>query len=289
MTLRSLILEHPSRQTQLALWLVAIGLAGLVGYLHLLTGLAYEFHLFFIVPVVLVAWFVNIRRGYVIASLTVILWYLADRQLGGEAADRLPLLFNTLVRLSIFIAIVWLLGQLRLVLARESQLAREDSLTGLVNRRGFMQLGQGLLALARRQETPITAIFIDLDRFKEVNDSLGHEAGDTLLQEVARTLRQHLRSSDIAGRLGGDEFALILPGTDADAASAYAEALRDRLLASMRENGWSVVTFSIGVASFLQAPADLPSLLKEADALMYEVKENGRDRVMVRRYSIEYN
>lgn len=289
MTLRSLILEHPSRQTQLALWLVAIGLAGLVGYLHLLTGLAYEFHLFFIVPVVLVAWFVNIRRGYVIASLTVILWYLADRQLGGEAADRLPLLFNTLVRLSIFIAIVWLLGQLRLVLARESQLAREDSLTGLVNRRGFMQLGQGLLALAHRQQTPITAIFIDLDRFKEVNDSLGHEAGDTLLQEVARTLRQHLRSSDIAGRLGGDEFALILPGTDADAASAYAEALRDRLLASMRENGWSVVTFSIGVASFLQAPADLPSLLKEADALMYEVKENGRDRVMVRRYSIEYN
>lgn len=289
MTLRSLILEHPSRQTQLAVWLVAIGLAGLVGYLHLLTGLAYEFHLFFIVPVVLVAWFVNIRRGYVIASLTVILWYLADRQLGGEAADRLPLLFNTLVRLSIFIAIVWLLGQLRLVLARESQLAREDSLTGLVNRRGFMQLGQGLLALAHRQQTPITAIFIDLDRFKEVNDSLGHEAGDTLLQEVARTLRQHLRSSDIAGRLGGDEFALILPGTDADAASAYAEALRDRLLASMRENGWSVVTFSIGVASFLQAPADLPSLLKEADALMYEVKENGRDRVMVRRYSIEYN
>lgn len=289
MTLRSLILEHPSRQTQLAVWLVAIGLAGLVGYLHLQTGLAYEFHLFFIVPVVLVAWFVNIRRGYVIASLTVILWYLADRQLGGETADRLPLLFNTLVRLSIFIAIVWLLGQLRLVLARESQLAREDSLTGLVNRRGFMQLGQGLLALAHRQQTPITAIFIDLDRFKEVNDSLGHEAGDTLLQAVARTLRQHLRSSDIAGRLGGDEFALILPGTDADAASAYAEALRDRLLASMRENGWSVVTFSIGVASFLQAPADLPSLLKEADALMYEVKENGRDRVMVRRYSIEYN
>lgn len=287
MTLRSLILAPPSRQTQLALWLVAIGLAGLVGYLHLQTGLAYEFHLFFIVPVLLVAWFVNIRRGYVIASLTVILWYLADRQLGGETADRLPLLFNTLVRLSIFIAIVWLLGQLRLVLTRESQLAREDSLTGLANRRGFMQLGQGLLALARRQQTPISAIFIDLDRFKEVNDSLGHEAGDTLLQAVARTLRQHLRSSDIAGRLGGDEFALILPDTDADAASAYAEALRDRLLATMRENGWSVVTFSIGVASFRQAPADLPSLLKEADALMYEVKENGRDRVMVRRYSTE--
>lgn len=285
MKLRTVLREAPSRQTQLAIWLLAIGLVGLVGYLHLQTGLAYEFHLFFIVPVVLVAWFVNIRRAYVIATLTVILWYLADRQLGGEAADRLPLLFNTVVRLSIFITIVWLLGQLRLVLARESQLAREDGLTGLANRRGFMQLGQGLLSLARRQQTPISAIFIDVDHFKEINDRLGHDTGDALLQKVAATLRQHLRSSDIAGRLGGDEFALILPGTDADAAVAYAEALRHRLLAAMQENTWSVVTFSVGVASFRQAPANLASLLKEADTLMYEVKENGRDRVLVRQYS----
>lgn len=287
MNLRPLLLDRPSRQRQLATWLVAIGLVGLVGYLHLQTGLAYEFHLFFIVPVVLVAWFVNIRRAHVIAVLTVILWYLADRQLGGETADRLPLLFNTLVRLSIFVAIVWLLGQLRLVLTRESQLAREDSLTGLLNRRGFMELAQSLLALTRRQQTPITAIFIDIDCFKEVNDKLGHEVGDTLLHTVAGVLRQHLRSSDIAGRLGGDEFALILPGTDADAAGAYAEALRERLLAAVRKNGNSIVTFSIGVASFLKAPAEVARLLKEADKLMYEVKESSRDRVLVRRYSTE--
>jgi diguanylate cyclase (GGDEF)-like protein len=283
MNLRPTLREPLSRQAQLAVWLLAIGLVGLVGYLHLQTGLGYEFHLFFIVPVVLVAWFVNVRRAHVIAVLAVILWYLADRQLGGESADRLPLLFNTLVRLSIFVAIVWLLGQLRLVLARESQLAREDALTGLANRRGFMQLGQGLLALARRQQTPISAIFIDLDHFKEVNDRFGHDTGDTLLQTVAATLRQHLRSSDVGGRLGGDEFALILPGTDVDAARAYAETLRDRLLVAMRKNGWSDVTFSIGVASFVQAPADLASLLKEADMLMYEVKDNGRDQVLVRR------
>lgn len=287
MNLRAVLLDRPSRRGQLAIWLLAIILVGVVGYLHLQTGLAYEFHLFFIIPVVLVGWFVNIRRAYVIATLTVILWYLADRQLGGDGANRLPMLFNTVVRLGIFIAIVWLLGQLRALLARESQLAREDSLTGLANRRGFMELGQGLLALARRQQAPITAIFIDLDHFKAVNDELGHDAGDRLLQTVASTLRQHLRSSDIAGRLGGDEFALILPGTDVDAAGSYAQGLRDRLLATMRENGWPVVTFSIGVASFHDAPADLASLLKEADTLMYAVKDQGRDQVLVRRCPVQ--
>lgn len=281
MTLHEIILTRPSRQARLAIWLLAIGLVAIVGYLHLQTGLAYEFHLFFIVPVVLVAWFISIRRAGVIATLTVILWYLADRQLGGEQAERLPMLFNTAVRLGIFLYVAWLLGQMRAVLDRESRLARADGLTGLDNRRGFTALGHNLLGLAQRQQAPISAIFIDLDRFKEVNDRLGHDAGDTLLQTVATTLRQHLRSSDIAGRLGGDEFALILPGTDGEAASAYAEELRQRLLDAMRKKGWPV-TFSIGVASFAVAPADFERLLQAADVLMYEVKNDGRNRVLAR-------
>jgi glucose-6-phosphate-specific signal transduction histidine kinase len=115
MNLPPTLLERPSRQAQLAIWLLAIGLVGLVGYLHLQTGLAYEFHLFFIVPVVLVAWFVNIRRAYLIATLTVILWYLADRQLGGETADRLALLVNSAGRLGLLLGAAWLTGRLRAI------------------------------------------------------------------------------------------------------------------------------------------------------------------------------
>ena len=278
MTLRSLILEHPSRQTQLAVWLVAIGLAGLVGYLHLQTGLAYEFHLFFIVPVVLVAWFVNIRRAYVIATLTVILWYLADRQLGGDGANRLPLLFNTVVRLGIFLAIVWLLGQLRSVLTRESQLAREDGLTGLANRRGFIDQGEVLLAVVRRQSLPVSALFIDVDHFKEVNDRLGHDAGDALLVRIAEVLRGHLRASDLAGRLGGDEFALILPGTGGESAVEYAASLRQRLLDATQRN-YPMATFSIGIASCSMAPATTAELLRAADDRMYSAKRAGGNRL----------
>lgn len=278
MNLRAVLLDRPSRRGQLAIWLLAIILVAVVGYLHLQTGLAYEFHLFFIIPVVLVGWFVNIRRAYVIATLTVILWYLADRQLGGDGANRLPMLFNTVVRLGIFIAIVWLLGQLRALLARESQLAREDSLTGLTNRRGFSDHGEALLAMARRQGLPVSALFIDVDHFKEVNDHLGHNAGDALLVRIAAVLRGHLRASDLAGRLGGDEFALILPGTSGEAAIEYATSLRQRLLDATHRD-YPMATYSIGIASCSRAPATTGELLRDADSRMYRAKRAGGDRL----------
>lgn len=276
MNLRRIILSRPGRLAQIGLWSASLACVGAVGYLHLLSGLGYEFHLFFILPVLVVAWFVSIRRAYVLAVLTVVLWYLADRQLGGEGSDRWPLLFNTLVRISILGGAVWLLARMRGILERETRLARQDNLTGLANRLGFHQDGEFLLNMARRQAIPVSALFIDLDHFKTVNDRFGHETGDRLLARVAAVLRERLRASDLAGRLGGDEFALILPGTGATAAADYAAALRERLLEAMREDDWPV-TFSIGVASFATPPADLATLVREADRLMYTAKHDGRD------------
>lgn len=278
---RLFILTRPGRPAQLVILLAAILLTAGIGYLHLLTGLAYEFHIFFILPVLIVAWFVSAGRAIIIGVLSVAIWYLADRELGGNQANRLPLVFNTAVRLSIFLYVVWLIGQVRAVLDRESRMAREDGLTGLANQRGFTSLGHNLLGLAQRQNTPVTVMFIDLDRFKEVNDSLGHDTGDTLLRTVSEVIRGSLRVSDLAGRLGGDEFALLLPGNDPEAAAGYAESLRQRLLKAMHERNWPV-TFSIGVASFATPPADFDQMIKEADALMYEVKHSGRDRVLIR-------
>jgi diguanylate cyclase (GGDEF)-like protein len=256
---------------------IVVATAG-VGYLHLLSGLAYEFHLFFIVPVLCAAWIFGRREGYLVAMLAVALWYLADLRLGGEQGDPRPLLFNSAVRLAIFVAASWLLAHTRGLLERETRLAREDELTGLPNRREFFALGRIALATAQRQEAPLTAVFIDLDRFKEVNDERGHETGDRLLREVADGLRAHMRAADIAGRLGGDEFALLLPGMEPEAAADYVADLRHRLLAAMAAQRWPV-TFSIGVASYRQPPDSLPALLAEADALMYAVKRGGRDRV----------
>jgi len=195
----------------------------------------------------------------------------------------LPLVFNTIMRLVIFLYGAWLVAEMRRVLLRESRLAREDALTGLPNRREFRERGQQAFAQAQRQGAPFTAVFIDLDRFKEVNDCHGHAIGDELLTAVARTIRAHVRASDIPGRLGGDQFALLLPNMNAHGASRYLEKLQKQLLSTMNDKGWPV-TFSIGVASFQVAPSDFDTLIGQADSLMYEAKRTGRDRILQRQW-----
>lgn len=255
----------------------------LVGYLHAWTGLAYEFHIFFILPVLAVSWFIGRRTGYALAALAAVEWFVADYSLAGEQVNLLPLVFNTIMRLVIFLNGAWLVAKMRRVLLRESQLAREDGLTGLPNRREFHERGQQAFAQAQRQGAPFTAVFIDLDRFKEVNDSQGHAVGDALLTTVAKVIRAQVRASDIPGRLGGDEFALLLPNMHAQAASGYVERLHKQLLSAMNDKGWPV-TFSIGVASYQMAPSDFDTMIKQADTLMYEAKRNGRDRILHREW-----
>ena len=279
MKLRTAILWQPGGAWRLGILLVSVALVLLLAYLHTLAGLAYEFHVFFAPPLALVAWFLGLRAGLAAAVLVVLLWFRADQLLGSDQASAMPLILNSLARLLVYCAGVWLLVKLRKLLDAETRLAREDPLTHLPNRREFFELGRRALAQARREGTPITAAFIDLDRFKEVNDKRGHAAGDALLVSVANGLSGRLRTSDIAGRIGGDEFALLLPGMDGASAKAYIEDLRHRLLQAMSERQWPV-TFSIGVASYARAPADLDGLLAEADGLMYEVKYGGRNRVL---------
>ncbi|MCK7498384.1 MAG: GGDEF domain-containing protein [Comamonadaceae bacterium] len=163
-------------------------------------------------------------------------------------------------------------------------MAREDALTGLPNRCEFHERGRHAFAQAQRLKAPITAVFIDLDRFKEVNDRLGHMTGDQLLATVAQVIRSHLRASDISGRLGGDEFALLLPNMDSLSAADCVERLRERLLSAMREQHWPV-TFSIGVASCDVTSENFDDLLAKADALMYEVKGSGRERARQRLFA----
>lgn len=283
MKLRDAFLWQPHWSHQGVILLVGAMLVTVISYLHTATGLAYEFHAFFIVPVLAVSWFLGARYGYALSMLAAIEWFLADRILAGEPAAMLPLVFNSVVRLTIFIGGVWLVGGIRLALLRESRLAREDGLTQLPNRREFHERGRVAFAQAQRQEAPFTAVFIDLDRFKEVNDAMGHGVGDQLLKSVAAEMRDHVRISDIPGRLGGDEFALLLPGMKAAVARVYVEQLQGRLLDAMKRHGWPV-TFSVGVASYDVTPKDFDCLLKQADALMYEAKHGGRNRVLLREF-----
>ena len=173
--------------------------------------------------------------------------------------------------------------ELKEALVNVSRLANEDDLTGLKNRRAWMDEAQQQLQLAKRLKTPLSVLVLDVDHFKKVNDTHGHPAGDAVLRGLGQLLSLCLRVTDIPGRLGGEEFAVLAPGTDAKGALQIAETLRNAIAQERIEDaGLSLqVTASIGVASM---PAGLPDvdlddLMRAADQALYSAKQNGRNRV----------
>ena len=158
--------------------------------------------------------------------------------------------------------------------------ARTDALTGLLNRRGFETQMAFAVALARRSSRPLSLITVDVDHFKRVNDTYGHEAGDEVLRRLARTLESRLRGSDVVARLGGEEFVALLPDTDLNGAQSIAQAL----VAAMAEQQDPVVgtiTVSAGVATMRGAEDNGAAMLRRGDAALYEAKGQGRNRVCV--------
>lgn len=161
--------------------------------------------------------------------------------------------------------------------------ARTDALTGLDNRRAMQERGRVELKRATRSGDPVSVILCDIDRFKNVNDKYGHEAGDRALVSAAAVLRQALRESDALGRWGGEEFMAILPATDARGAADVAERMRAAFEAARFNGVAEANTISLGVASseMLDDPAmEWDLLIKEADRRLYQAKHEGRNRVV---------
>lgn len=153
-------------------------------------------------------------------------------------------------------------------------LAYYDALTGLANRRFFFEQGAKALSMARRHGQPAAVLYIDLDQFKQVNDTLGHEVGDTLLKRVADGLRRSLRESDVLARLGGDEFAVVLTEVrDVEAAARVARRILGSMPGSAVAESHEVpVGASVGIAMYPEDAEELEDLLKAADLSMYRAK-----------------
>ncbi|WP_172824564.1 sensor domain-containing diguanylate cyclase [Vreelandella subglaciescola] len=165
------------------------------------------------------------------------------------------------------------------------RLAYSDSLTGLANRRHFDELASRELKRLQREGGPLTALALDVDRFKAVNDRYGHAAGDKVLKSLARHGEKLLRGTDILARFGGEEFTVLLPGATQEQGRNKAEALRQALAeAPVTLQAGEVIhyTVSIGVATLARPEeTQLPALLKRADEALYQAKRSGRNRVCV--------
>lgn len=161
--------------------------------------------------------------------------------------------------------------------------ARTDPLTGLLNRRGFSESAARLISLAERSGRPLSLFMLDIDHFKRVNDTWGHDAGDEVLVAISRAMQENKRAADLAVRLGGEEFAILLPDTDMAGATALAEKLRRSIQGmTIHTDGVEIqATCSFGVAASKLPGIDLDDLLRRSDAALYFSKTHGRNKVSV--------
>jgi len=167
------------------------------------------------------------------------------------------------------------------------RLARTDSLTGLFNRGYFMDLAARELARVQRNGGGLSLLIVDVDYFKAVNDTYGHDVGDKALITLSRILMNSVREVDVVGRFGGEEFVVLLPDAHRPDACRVADRILDHVRAAMIDasDGSFAMTVSVGLTSFEDDSDDLDSLVKYADIALYAAKKNGRDRVEVYRRS----
>jgi diguanylate cyclase (GGDEF)-like protein len=162
--------------------------------------------------------------------------------------------------------------------------ASTDPLTNLNNRRQFSHELERLFAGAERSHEELACVMLDMDGFKQLNDTFGHQAGDAALVTTANVIRENLRKMDVAARYGGDEFVLLLPRTDPVHAAGVARRIRDAYAAEMQARGFKTLPLgmSFGVASMQSDhPASADQLVASADAALYRAKRLGRDRVYI--------
>jgi diguanylate cyclase (GGDEF)-like protein len=208
-----------------------------------------------------------------------------DWQLGQKDMVSLAYLGGFLARLAPVLLVAYITtmfsADIRFGLNRAKLLSETDELTGLYNMRGFVVIANRLFAQALRYHRSSSFLMVDSDNLKQVNDRLGHEAGNHLLQHVVKQVLSQLRSTDIAARYGGDEFVVMLPDTPARGAFEVAERIRNAVQATPFQASAETVhcSVSIGAASYPQDGRTLDALLARADRALYQAKEAGRNRV----------
>lgn len=217
--------------------------------------------------------------GAISTSIVSILgWYVLPMmgRMPLEQVDHNSAILGTVIALAYGL----LVNGLHTTIERAHLAAGTDSLTGLLNRNGFIERINNELNRGARMGGILAIGFIDCDQFKKFNDTNGHMAGDEFLISTARRLRQSVRSYDGVARFGGDEFALLFPEIDPDKIEIIVRRIHDQLKSMVKDSNWPI-SFSMGVVVFKQR-RPVEEMLHKADETMYEVKHSGKDNYLIR-------
>ena len=256
---------------------IGVSLVMLLGAIDHLTGYEISFSIFYLLPVAFVSWFDKRSHAVIVCILSAATWLWADITSGHIYAQPAIPVWNSIMRLGFFLMATFSLSAMKELLEKEQTFARNDFLTGVANSRAFNEIAKIEIDRSVRFSRPFTIAYIDIDNFKQVNDTLGHSQGDKLLQSVAKTIIANTRSIDIVSRLGGDEFAILFPESNEENAKTAINKVQKELLSSVTNDKWPV-TFSIGVVTCYKS-CNLDELIKEADNLMYTVKASGKNGI----------
>jgi diguanylate cyclase (GGDEF)-like protein len=267
------VIRRQPRSLLTALGFVLVLCLGVIDYL---TGPEISFSVFYLLPILGGTWFVDQRAGIFLSIFSAATWLAMDLLAGATYSHSAIPYWNAATRLTFFLIVATLVSALKRRLEHEEELARKDALTGMSNVRFFIELASMEIGRARRYQHPFTLLYIDADNFKSINDRFGHNTGDALLRSMAEVMKGEIRATDVVARLGGDEFVILLPETGYEPAQRVICKVRQHLLDTMAEEGWSV-TFSIGAVTFTTPPDSVQEMIKQADDLMYAAKRNGKD------------
>lgn len=271
------LLNYLDKLPQTVITVISVALVILLGGIDRLTGYEISFSLFYLLPIAFVSWFNKRSHAVIVSIFSAAIWLLADIKAGHVYSHFAIPVWNSIMRLGFFLVTVYSLSAIKKQLQKEQIFARIDYLTGVANSRAFSEIAKIEIDRSARFSRPVTIAYIDIDNFKKVNDMLGHSLGDNLLQAVAKTIRDNTRSIDIVSRLGGDEFVILFPETNEENAKTAINKVQIELLSIAKNNNWPV-TFSIGVVTCNES-CNVDELIREADNLMYAVKESGKNRI----------
>ncbi len=233
---------------------------------------------FLFLPIVLISWYGSKKAGVFLAFISTIAWAFSIKFITTYNMDVWPYIFSVLSHLCAYSLLAIIITNFRSVHRVEVIAADTDNLTGVLSPRSFYVELTNEVHRSQRYGNIFSLAYIDIDNFKEINDTLGHEMGDKLLIEVAKSLKTSLRATDKVARLGGDEFLSLLPETNSEDAKKTFAKVSNKLSKKMAVGKWHV-SFSVGVVTFESPPEDIHSAVKIADDLMYSVKKDKKDDI----------
>jgi diguanylate cyclase (GGDEF)-like protein len=270
-------LVAPGKLPERAVFVVSIVAMGAVFVANLLADPDLRVYVLYVLPLLAIGMHSEQRSLYFIGSVVVLVLEAITFVYHDVATG--TLIGNLLLEALVAALCLSVADTARVNYLKVLNLARTDDLTGLMNRRAFVRAATLEIERQARYGGEFSIMMLDLDGFKELNDTRGHMIGDMALRHLAEAIRGNIRRADSVARIGGDEFVVLMPNTPRAACASICHQLRHAVADGMNDSGYTI-TASIGSVTFEQPPESIDAALKAADGAMYRAKHNGGDCVV---------